>query len=77
MATVASFSRSSTCIDDIRTDARRREVRVAFSNGNRYLYSNVSPRAIYTLLTSQDVSLGRWVNNNCVRPDTVDCKPLS
>ena len=39
---------------------------VEFKNGYAYSYSNVSRRAIINLLAQPNMSLGFWVNNNCV-----------
>jgi hypothetical protein len=39
---------------------------VEFNNGYAYSYSNVSRRAIINLLAQPNMSLGFWVNNNCV-----------
>ena len=42
---------------------------VVFKNGGTYHYSNVSRRAIANLLLNRNMSLGFWVNNNCVKSD--------
>ena len=39
---------------------------VVFNNGGTYSYSNVSRRAIANLLLNPNMSLGFWVNKNCV-----------
>lgn len=39
---------------------------VVFNNGAAYTYKNVSRRAITNLLLNPNMSLGFWVNNNCV-----------
>ena len=44
------------------------EVCVMFKDGNRYVYNNVSRRAILNLITQPNMSLGFWVNDNCVKP---------
>ena len=41
---------------------------VEFDNGYAYEYTNVSRRAIANLLLNPNMSLGFWVNNNCVAP---------
>ena len=42
---------------------------VVFKNGGTYHYSNVSRRAIANLLLNRNLSLGFWVNTNCVQSD--------
>ena len=42
---------------------------VVFKNGGTYSYSNVSRRAIANLLLNRNMSLGFWVNTNCVQSD--------
>jgi hypothetical protein len=44
-------------------------VLVEFSNGYSYEYTNVSRRAITNLLLNPNMSLGFWVNQNCIRPE--------
>ena len=44
-------------------------VLVEFTNGYAYEYTNVSRRAIANLLLNPNMSLGFWVNNNCIRPE--------
>jgi len=41
-------------------------VNVVFNNGYSYKYTNVSRRAIINLLANPNMSLGFWVNENCV-----------
>jgi len=41
-------------------------VNVTFKGGNSYKYSGVSRRAIINLLANPNMSLGFWVNANCV-----------
>ena len=71
MSTLTSFSRASSCVHSVGTDIRRNEVRVVFNNRSHYLYRNVPTHAIKELLTNADISLGRWVYNNCVNADSV------
>ena len=42
---------------------------VVFKNGGTYHYSNVSRRAIANLLLNRNLSLGFWVNTNCIKSD--------
>lgn len=41
-------------------------VNVTFNGGRSYKYTNVSRRAITNLLLNPNMSLGFWVNENCV-----------
>ncbi len=42
---------------------------VVFNNGAAYTYKNVSRRAITNLMLNPNMSLGFWVNNNCVNTE--------
>ena len=42
---------------------------VVFKNGGTYSYTNVSRRAIANLMVNPNMSLGFWVNKNCVQSD--------
>ena len=44
-------------------------VLVEFANGYSYEYTGVSRRAIANLLLNPNMSLGFWVNQNCIRPE--------
>ena len=52
-------------------------VLVEFSNGYSYEYTNVSRRAIANLLLNPNMSLGFWVNQNCIRPERTQSLALS
>jgi len=52
-------------------------VLVEFANGYRYEYTNVSRRAILNLLMNPNMSLGFWVNTNCVNTDRTACLSLA
>lgn len=41
-------------------------VRVLFNSGHSYQFNNVSRRAIVNLLANPNMSLGFWINANCV-----------
>ena len=43
-------------------------VLVEFASGHAYEYTNVSRRAICNLLMNPNMSLGFWVNQNCIAP---------
>ncbi|AGG91340.1 hypothetical protein SWQG_00046 [Synechococcus phage S-RIP2] len=51
-------------------------VLVEFTNGYSYEYTNVSRRAIMNLLLNPNMSLGFWVNQNCIRPERTACLTL-
>ena len=62
-------TRSSSAVKKLSVDALRGEAIVTFTNGLEYLYENVSKRSIINVLFNPDVSLGFWVNNNCVQSE--------
>ena len=49
---------------------------VEFANGYSYKYSGVSRRAIANLMLNPNMSLGFWVNQNCIRPERTACLTL-
>ena len=51
-------------------------VLVEFTNGYAYEYTHVSRRAIMNLLINPNMSLGFWVNQNCIRPERAECLVL-
>lgn len=57
---------NSKALDIVKTDLLRGVVDVCFSNGYAYRYTNVSRRAIANLMANPNMSLGFWVNHNCV-----------
>ena len=63
--------RTSKAIDDLKVDLLSRTVLVTFVNGYQYRYTNVSARAIANVLFNPDISLGFWVNNNCLKASRV------
>ena len=64
-------ARTSTAIESLKVDLLARKALVTFANGYEYEYGNVSARAIANVLFNPDVSLGFWVNNNCLKADRV------
>ena len=62
-------TRTSAAIKSLKVDLLAREALVTFKDGNTYEYENVSARAIANVLFNPDVSLGFWVNNNCIYAD--------
>ena len=64
-------TRTSTAIETLKVDLLARKAQVTFVSGYEYEYENVSARAIANVLFNPDVSLGFWVNNNCLKADRV------
>ena len=64
-------TRTSTAIETLKVDLLARKAQVTFVTGYEYEYENVSARAIANVLFNPDVSLGFWVNNNCLKADSV------
>jgi len=52
-------------------------VLVEFANGYSYEYTNVSRRAIANLMLNPNMSLGFWVNQNCINPDRTLTRDLN
>ena len=50
---------------------------VEYSNGYAYEYTNVSRRAILNLMANPNMSLGFWVNANCVAVKRTACLALA
>ena len=68
--------RSSDAIDNISVSPILGVVLVEYSNGYAYEYTNVSRRAIVNLMCNPNMSLGFWVNANCIEPKRVNCEGL-
>ena len=62
-------TRTSAAIDSLEVDLLARKAKVTFVNGYEYEYNNVSARAIANVLFNPDISLGFWVNHNCIHSD--------
>ena len=62
-------NRTSSAIEELQVDALNKQAIVTFTNGNTYVYGNVSTRAIINVMFNADVSLGFWVNNNLVKSE--------
>jgi hypothetical protein len=62
-------TRTSAAIDSLEVDLLARQAKVTFVNGYEYEYNNVSARAIANVLFNPDISLGFWVNNNCINAE--------
>lgn len=65
---------NSSAVDYLHTDLLRGAVSVLFRNGLSYRYTNVSRRAIANLELNPNMSLGFWVNDNCIEPSRVKCE---
>ncbi len=70
-------NRSSDAIAHIQVSPILGVVLVEFTNGLSYEYTNVSRRSIINLMTQPNVSLGFWVNANCVAVKRTDCLALA
>ena len=62
-------TRTSAAIEGLKVDLLARKAIVTFTSGYEYEYENESARAIANVLFNPDVSLGFWVNNNCIKAD--------
>jgi hypothetical protein len=69
--------RTSDAIDNLMVSPILGVVLVEFANGYSYEYTNVSRRAITNLLLNPNMSLGFWVNQNCVAPKRTACLSLA
>ena len=69
-------NRTSSAIRCLLVDPIRGTATVEFKNGYAYEYTNVSRRAITNLLLNPNMSLGFWVNQNCIRPERTACLTL-
>ena len=68
------ITRSSTAVHSIITDVLKGTASVMFNDGRTYLYKNVSRRAILNLNMQPNMSLGFWINANCVDNPRVSYK---
>ena len=71
------LNRSSDAIANIQVSPILGVALVEFTNGLCYEYTNVSRRAILNLMTQRNISLGFWVNANCVDAKRTDCLALA
>ena len=58
--------RNSDCVEYIAANPWTGFMRVLFNSGHSYQYNGVSRRAIVNLLNNPNMSLGFWINANCV-----------
>ena len=68
-----SATRTSDACEFIHVDLLKGVAVVSFRNGHTYEYKNVSRRAILNLMNNPNMSLGFWVNRNCVGADRTSC----
>tara|TARA_R100001594_G_scaffold24566_3_gene48216 strand:+ start:387 stop:662 length:276 start_codon:yes stop_codon:yes gene_type:complete len=71
--------RHSEWVDYIIPNIKKGECELMTRNGDRYLYKNVSRRAMTNLKLNQNMSFGFWANQNLVNSDRtsfeyLDCK---
>ena len=62
-------TRTSVAVEKLEVDLLNQKARFTFKDGKGYEFSNVSKRAIANVLFNPDVSLGFWVNNNCINSE--------
>ena len=65
-------TRTSAAVESLKVDLLARKAIVEFKNGYEYEYGNVSARAIANVLFNPDVSLGFWINNNCLKANRTE-----
>ncbi len=62
--------RSSECISTIVVDPVYQTADVAFKNNDLiYRYVNVPSAELFRVIHHDDISLGKWVNKVCKRPE--------
>ena len=66
-----TVSRTSNAIRSITCSLLSGFVVVTYKNGSIYAYKNVSKRAIMNLNLNRNMSLGFWVNENCINSERV------
>jgi len=65
-------TRTSSAVESLKVDLLARKAIVEFKNGYEYEYGNVSARAIANVLFNPDISLGFWINNNCLKANRTE-----
>ena len=61
--------RDSSSINELWVYPYEGRCTVMFKDGHLYEYTNVSRRALFNVLVNPSVSLGKWVNKVCKRPE--------
>ena len=69
--------RTSDAVDFMQVSPVLGVVLVEFSTGHAYESTGVSRRAIANLLLNPNMSLGFWVNQNCIAPKRTQSLALS
>ena len=69
--------RTSDAIAQLQVNLISGVVLVEFENLYSYEYTNVSRRAIANLLLNPNMSLGFWVNKNCINAKRTSCLSLA
>lgn len=69
--------RTSDAVDFMQVSPVLGVVLVEFASGHAYEYTNVSRRAITNLMLNPNMSLGFWVNQNCIAPERTQSLALS
>ncbi len=64
---------NSSAIQELHVYPLEGKATVMYNNGNIYEYSNVSRRAIFSVIANDKQSLGKWVNHNC-KTSGVECE---
>ena len=65
-----TIQRPSGAVNNITTDLLHAEAVVEYNNGETYVYTDVSRRAILNLQMQRNISLGFWVNDVLLASDT-------
>ena len=66
-------NRTSSFVESIDIDLINKMCTVVMKNGGIYDYHGVSRRSMLNLLFNKNMSLGFWVNNNCLDNNKVKC----
>lgn len=71
-----SATRTSAAAQFVHVDLLRGVAIVSFNNGKQYKYTNVSRRAIASLMANPNMSLGFWINHNLLDTTRTSCEML-
>jgi hypothetical protein len=61
--------RTSSAISALSVNPIAKRALVTFKNGSIYEYKNVSTIACTNVILNSSISLGKWVNENCIHSD--------
>ena len=70
-------ARNSSWIDCVIANPFTGVVKVMTNDGRVYSYVNVSRRAIMNLIIQDNMSLGFWVNDNCIQSMRALCQTMT